>query len=134
LALAVNFSIVFYGLKRKGLTLWKMFLTKGLTSYLQLFVGILELFSYSLRPLSLSIRLFANMVAGHILLIIAAVSTFVYVKHSFYNETIALYIDISILIMASLITLELAIAVIQAYVFTIMICLYLHDHINDTGH
>jgi len=134
LALTLNLAILIYGIKRKKVKFYKMFVTSGLNIYMTLFVSILEIFSYLLRPLSLAIRLFANMVAGHILLLIVSSLSFIVAKYTVYNELVILYIDITLLIITSIVVLEIAIAFIQAYVFCILICIYLNDHLTTTNH
>jgi len=134
LALTFNFAILIYGIKRKRIKFYKMFVTEGLNIYMTIFVSILEIFSYLLRPLSLAIRLFANMVAGHILLLIVSSSSFIVAKYSVYNEFFVIYLDVTMLIIASIIMLEIGIAFIQAYVFSILICIYLSDHLLTTNH
>jgi F-type H+-transporting ATPase subunit a len=80
--------------------------------------------SYTIRPFSLAIRLFANMLAGHTLLHILANFVFFVSKH---NLPILLLPFAFLLAIA---TLEVGIAFIQAYVFVILSCIYLNDSLN----
>jgi F-type H+-transporting ATPase subunit a len=80
----------------------------------------IEIISYVIRPMTLSIRLFANMMAGHTMLFIFA--GFVVAMGLFGIFPLALNIFF--------ILLELLVAVLQAYVFTILTCIYLHDAIH----
>ena len=84
----------------------------------------IEVLSYLIRPISLSVRLFVNMMAGHIMLktfagFIIGLSTFYLVPAI---APLALTVGLS--------GLELAIAFLQAYVFTVLTCIYLHDCIH----
>jgi len=82
---------------------------------------VVETISYGLRPLSLSLRLFANMLAGHILLHILA-------NAAIYLKSISLFLLIPILIiLIGIGTLELGISMLQAYIFTILLIIYLKD-------
>ena len=78
---------------------------------------------YFLRPLSLLIRLFANMLAGHVLLHIIAGAVIVALAA---NIILAIVPWIFIIVF---LVLELGIAFLQAYVFSILLCIYLHDSI-----
>ncbi len=82
---------------------------------------VIELFTYLARPVSLSLRLAANMMAGHVLLKVIAgftVSLMIYLKF------------LPIPIMVILIGFEIFVAILQAYIFTILSCMYLNDAIN----
>src|SRR5262245_65812859 len=68
LALLVFFIVLFYGLYKNGLKFFKIFVPSGIPIFILPLVVFIEIFSFFLRPLSHSIRLFANMLAGHIAL------------------------------------------------------------------
>jgi len=80
----------------------------------------IEVLSYLARPVTLSLRLFANMMAGHTMLKV------------FAGFVIALGIAgvAPLTVLVGLYMLELIVAVLQAFVFTILTCLYLHDAIH----
>jgi F-type H+-transporting ATPase subunit a len=80
----------------------------------------IELLSYCIRPFTLAIRLFANMVAGHTMLVIFAG----------FAAPLGLFFFAPIAMDAALVLLEFLVAVLQAYVFTILSCLYLRDAIH----
>ncbi len=85
----------------------------------------IEIISQLARPLSLAVRLFANMTAGHTMLAVLfgmAVALPLWIGWAPFVFTIAIY------------ALELGIAFIQAYIFTILSCVYLGDAINPHGH
>jgi ATP synthase subunit 6 len=84
----------------------------------------LEVISYFFRVLSLSVRLFANMMAGHILL--KVILGFAWMM-MFAGETLCLASTFPILTLFVLTLLEFGVAMIQAYIFTILICIYLKD-------
>jgi len=88
---------------------------------------IIELISYLARAVSLGVRLFANMVAGHTLLKILA--TFL---HKLFSSgvLVALATLVPYTVFVALIGLELAVSLIQAYVFVVLTCSYLKDAIE----
>ena len=87
----------------------------------------IEFLSFSLRPISLGVRLFSNMVAGHTLMKI--LSTFLF---QMFNASIVIAILtlIPFSIFLAIMGLELAVSVIQAYVFTFLTCSYIKDAIE----
>ncbi len=87
----------------------------------------IEVISYFFKPPSLSIRLFANLMAGHALIYVIA--GFGYL---FLNLRSAAYVlqYIPVLIISALFLLDVAVCTIQAFVFTILICIYLNDALN----
>jgi len=106
---------------RHGLKFFHHFLPEGIPLFLAPVMIVIELFVYLIRPVTLSIRLAANMMAGHILLYIAA--TFVVIG----GITIGI-IPISFVIVFT--GIEIFVAVLQAYIFTILTCTYLNDAIH----
>lgn len=100
------------------------FVPSGSPVYLLPFMVIIEVLSYFSRPLSLAIRLFANMMSGHTLLAILANFTFVISKK---NLIVAL---IPFVLIVAIIGLEAMIAILQAYVFIVLLCIYLNDSIH----
>lgn len=106
---------------------FSLFLPSGSSLPLAFILVPIELVSYFVRPVSLSVRLFANMMAGHTLLkVIAGFSWTMMVSASvvFFAHFFPL------LILVVVMGLELGVALIQAYVFTILTCIYLNDAIN----
>ena len=87
----------------------------------------IELLSYVFKPISLGVRLFANLMAGHTLLkVIVGFSWSMLLLEDF----LAIFHIVPLLILISLMGLELGVALIQAYVFTILTCIYLNDALN----
>eukprot|EP00897_Mesotaenium_endlicherianum_P002517 jgi/Mesen1/2293/ME001545S01382 len=101
--------------------------TIGVPLPLAPFLVLLELISYCFRALSLGIRLFANMMAGHSL--VKILSGFAWTMLSMGGVMYLAHLA-PFLIVFALTGLELGVAILQAYVFTILICIYLNDAIN----
>ena len=116
----VFLGVTIIGIARHGFHFLSFFVPHGVPAVLLLLLVPIEVLSYFIRPFTLSIRLFANMMAGHTMLAIFA--GFVTAMGIF--GIIPLGVDVL------LIFLELLVAVLQAYVFTILTCLYLRDAIH----
>ena len=131
LALLVIGTVVAYGIKANGLGWFKVFVPSGVPGAILPFVVLIELISFLSRPISLSVRLFANMLAGHITLKVFA--GFV----SSLGALGALGIGGAILPLAmtvALTGLEFLVAFLQAYVFAVLTCMYLNDAVHPGGH
>jgi F-type H+-transporting ATPase subunit a len=130
LALLVFFIVLFYGLYKNGLKFFRLFVPSGVPIYIMPLVVLIEVISFFLRPVSHSVRLFANMLAGHIALKVFA---------SFIGMLGALGIlgwagaVLPLGLTMALTALELLVAFLQAYVFAILTCIYLNDAIHP-GH
>lgn len=121
LAILVFIFVTIVGFVKHGLHFLVLFLPKGTPMWLAPLMIIIELFAYLARPVSLSLRLAANMIAGHILLKVIAgfvISLTIYLK------------ILPIPIMVVLIGVEIFIAILQAYIFTVLSCVYLNDAVN----
>src|SRR6266853_3624276 len=130
LALLVFFTVLVYGFWKNGLHFFNLFVPKGIPIYILPAIVFIEAFSFLVRPVSHSVRLFANMLAGHITLKVFA--GFVTMLGGFgiagwLGATLPLAMTVA------LTALELLVAVLQAYVFTILTCIYLNDAIHP-GH
>ncbi|MDD9900016.1 MAG: F0F1 ATP synthase subunit A [Alphaproteobacteria bacterium] len=121
LALMVITVATAVGIAYHGLHFFSLFLPKGLPWMIAPLVILIEVISYLSRPLSLSVRLFANMVAGHTMLKVFA---------GFSVMMGAVFGMLPLVLNMALIGLELMIAFIQAYVFAILTCLYLKDGVE----
>jgi F-type H+-transporting ATPase subunit a len=130
LALLVFFIVLIYGFWKNGLNFFKLFVPSGIPVFILPLVVFIEVFSFFLRPVSHSVRLFANMLAGHIALKVFA---------SFVPLLAALGIAgyfgavLPLGMVIALTALELLVAFLQAYVFTILTCIYINDAIHP-GH
>lgn len=119
-------SVFFIGLLKHNLSFLKIFIPEAPFFVLLLLIPI-EMASYAIRALSLALRLSANIMAGHIL---------VYIIASFVLHMSSLkfwFIFLAIVLFAILV-LELGVAFVQAYVFTVLFCIYLNDSLKVPGH
>nr|YP_010208871.1 ATP synthase F0 subunit a [Skeletonema pseudocostatum]UBA16181.1 ATP synthase F0 subunit a [Skeletonema pseudocostatum] len=104
-----------------------LFLPANTSFGLALLLVPIELLSYIFKPISLGVRLFANLMAGHTLLkVIVGFSWSMLLLEDF----LAVFHILPLLILVVLMGLELGVALIQAYVFTILTCIYLNDVVN----
>jgi F-type H+-transporting ATPase subunit a len=125
LALCVFFGVTLVGLVRHGFRFFTFFVPSGVPMAMLPMMVPIEVISYLSRPVSLSIRLFANMMAGHTMLKVFAGFVLPLGIASFGIGGLA-PVTMNVL----LIGFELLVAVLQAYVFTILTCLYLNDAIH----
>merc|ERR1712232_369646 len=127
LAMAVFIGINIIGIQAHGSHMLTLFLPAGTPLGLALLLVPIEIASYFVKPISLSVRLFANMMAGHTLL--KVIIGFAWSMFSVGGILfLAHFIPVFILII--LMGLELGVALIQAYVFTVLTCIYLNDGVN----
>ena len=130
LALIVFFTVIIVGIKEHGLHFFKLFVPSGVPIYILPLVVAIEIISFLSRPISHSVRLFANMLAGHITLKVFA---------SFVTMLGAMGVVgwagavLPLALTVALTALELLVAFLQAYVFTILTCIYINDAIHP-GH
>jgi F-type H+-transporting ATPase subunit a len=131
LAITVFLVVLLYGLYRHGLHFFNLFVPKGVPIYiLPLIVGI-EVLSFISRPISHSVRLFANMLAGHIALKVFA--GFIILLGTALGAIGWVGGVLPFAMIIALTALELLVAFLQAYVFAILTCIYLNDAIHP-GH
>jgi F-type H+-transporting ATPase subunit a len=124
MAIFVVIAVTIIGIVRHGWHFFSFFAPSGCPIYVMPLLVPIEILSYLIRPISLSVRLFVNMMAGHIML-----KTFA----GFIGGLAAFYLVPAIAPLAltvALSGLELAIAFLQAYVFTVLTCIYLQDCIH----
>ena len=130
LALLVFFIVLFYGFYKNGLKFFKLFVPSGVPIYILPLVVFIEIISFFLKPVSHSVRLFANMLAGHIALKVFA--SFIGMLGAIgFVGWIGAIMPLGLTI--ALTALELLVAFLQAYVFAILTCIYLNDAIHP-GH
>jgi F-type H+-transporting ATPase subunit a len=130
LALLVFLTVLVCGFWNNGLRFLNLFVPKGVPLWVLPLIVLIEILSFLSRPVSHSVRLFANMLAGHITLKVFA--GFVTLMGSvgivgWVGATLPLAMTVL------LTALELLVAVVQAYVFTILTCIYLNDALHP-GH
>jgi F-type H+-transporting ATPase subunit a len=130
-ALLVFFTVVIYGFYKNGLKFFKLFVPSGVPIYILPLVVAIEIISFLSRPLSHSVRLFANMLAGHITLKIFA--GFVALLGTSLGAIGWIGGIVPLALTVALTALELLVAFLQAYVFAILTCIYLNDALHG-GH
>jgi F-type H+-transporting ATPase subunit a len=122
--------VIIYGVISHGAHFLNLFVPSGVAPALMPFIVLIEVISFVSRPISLSVRLFANMLAGHITLKVFGGFVTLMIGAG------ALTAAASILPLAAIVMLtafELLVAFLQAYVFAILTCVYLNDAIHP-GH
>ncbi len=130
LALLVIGTVLVYGFYKNGVGFLKLFVPSGVPAVLIPLVVLIEVISFLSRPISLSVRLFANMLAGHITLkvfagFVTSLSAFGVVGVAGAVLPLAMTVAIT--------ALEFLVAFLQAYVFAVLTCMYLNDAIHP-GH
>jgi F-type H+-transporting ATPase subunit a len=124
----INFALAFmiltiitvYGFMRHGLHFLRLFYPEGIPWWVGLILVPIELISYLSRPVSLAVRLFANMVAGHSMLKIFA----------YFAATTGILGIVPGLVNTGLLAFEVLVAFLQAYVFAMLCCIYLKDAVH----
>jgi F-type H+-transporting ATPase subunit a len=130
LALLVFLTVLVYGFYKNGLKFFKLFVPSGIPLAILPLVVLIEIISFLSRPISHSVRLFANMLAGHITLKVFA--SFVTMLGAFgIAGWVGAVLPLGLTV--ALTALELLVAFLQAYVFTILTCIYINDAIHP-GH
>ncbi|MDZ5698882.1 MULTISPECIES: F0F1 ATP synthase subunit A [Phyllobacteriaceae] len=129
LALLVIGTVLVYGFWKHGLGFLKLFVPEGVPAVLVPLVVAIEVVSFLSRPVSLSVRLFANMLAGHITLKVFA---------GFVTSLGALGVAgaagavLPLAMTVALTGLEFLVAFLQAYVFAVLTCMYLNDALHPS--
>jgi len=120
LAFMIFLGVTVIGFIHHGLGFLKFFVPAGIPVVLVPLLVVIEVISYLTRPISLSVRLFANMLAGHTMLKVFAG----------FVVMMGVFGILPLLFMVALTGLELLVAFLQAYVFAILTCIYLSDAIH----
>ena len=131
LAITVFLTVLLYGLYRHGLHFFNLFVPKGVPIYILPLIVFIEILSFISRPISHSVRLFANMLAGHITLQVFA--SFIILMGGAMGALGWAGGALPFAMIVILIALETLVAFLQAYVFAILTCIYLNDAIHP-GH
>jgi F-type H+-transporting ATPase subunit a len=130
MALMVFATVIVVGIAKNGLKFFKLFVPSGVPWYILWFVVLIEIISFFSRPLSHAVRLWANVLAGHLVLkvfagfvpaLISAGAAYGLLSILPLGMTVALY------------GLEFLVAFLQAYVFALLTCIYLNDALHP-GH
>jgi F-type H+-transporting ATPase subunit a len=127
LALLVFLTVLIYGFRKHGLHFLKLFVPSGIPVYILPLVTFIEILSFLSRPVSHSVRLFANMLAGHITLKVFGGFVTMLGTLGFLGWLGAI---LPLGLTVALTALELLVAFLQAYVFAILTCIYLNDAIH----
>jgi F-type H+-transporting ATPase subunit a len=120
LAMGVFIFVTVLGFLKHGVKFFGFFVIPGLPIYMLPLLIPIEVISYLSRPISLSVRLFANMLAGHTLLKVFAG----------FVSALGFFGILPLVFIIALTGLEILIAFLQAYVFAILTCLYINDALH----
>jgi F-type H+-transporting ATPase subunit a len=136
LAVLTFLTVVVIGFIKNGLGFFKLFTPSGLPWYMLLMVAPLEFISFMIRPVTLAMRLFGNMIGGHVVMYMFA--SFVVALGVFALQGGIAYLGfagsgVSLALVVALTGLELIVAFLQAFVFAALATVYLNDVVN-LGH
>ena len=129
LAMLVIGTVIVYGFMKHGLKFLGLFVPEGVPGVLVPLVVAIEVISFLSRPISLSVRLFANMLAGHITLKVFA--GFV-VSLSALGAAGVLGAILPLIMVVAMTALEFLVSFLQAYVFAVLTCMYLNDALHPS--
>ena len=129
LAAMVWVVVTMIGLSRHGLGYLKLFVPEGVPVWLMPLIVPIEIVSYLIRPISQSVRLFANMMAGHTMLKVFGGFVVSFIGAGYWWAAPA-----PLLFLVAFTGLELFVAFIQAFIFTVLTCIYLNDAVNMHQH
>ena len=121
LAMIIFILITLVGFIKHGFKFFSLFVPHGIPLWLAPLIFVIELFAFLAKPISLSLRLVANMVAGHVLLKVIA---------GFMVSLMFILKPLPLPLMVILFGFELFVAILQAYIFTLLSCVYLSDAVN----
>ena len=127
LSLSIFIGVIIICIQHHKIQILSVFLPANTGFGLALLLVPIELISYIFKPISLGVRLFANLMAGHTLLkVIVGFAWSILLL----EDLLAVMHIVPLLVLVLLMGLELGVAIIQAYVFTVLTCIYLNDSIN----
>lgn len=126
LALIVFVIVLIVGFAKNGLGFLKLFVPSGVPALVLPLVVVIEVISFLSRPVSHSVRLFANMLAGHIVLKVFAGFVVMLLGAGAWSILSPLPLAMTV----GLTALEFLVAFLQAYVFAMLTCMYLHDALH----
>ena len=127
LSLFVFLLVTAVAIKEHGLHFFSYFVPKGVPALLLPLLVVIEVISYLSRIISLSVRLFANMMAGHVMLeVFGAFVVMLGAAGGLFLVPAALSFSVNVI----LIGFEVLVASLQAYVFAVLTCIYLHDAVH----
>jgi F-type H+-transporting ATPase subunit a len=120
MAMVVFLGVTLIGLYKHGLHFFSLFFPHGAPLFTAPILIPIEVVSYLSRPISLSVRLFANMTVGHVLLKVLAG----------FVVALGFFGFVPLIVLVAITALELLVALLQAYIFTILCCIYLNDALH----
>ena len=120
MAIMIFIGVTILGFVKHGVHFFAFFLPPGAPMFIAPLLIVIEIISYLSRPISLSVRLFANMLAGHTLLKVFAG----------FIVSLGVFGVVPLAFVIALTGLEFVIAFLQAFVFTILTCLYINDALH----
>lgn len=123
LALIMFFVCIILIFAKKGLKAYKIFMPTGTPWWLMPLMFVLEMFSFFVRPVSLAVRLAANMIAGHVMLDVIA----------FFVIMLGIAGVVPFIFLSVMMAFELFVALLQAYIFSIFSCVYINEALEG-GH
>lgn len=127
LAFVVFIAVTVFGFINHGTHFFSLFAPPGVPVLLQFIIVPIEILSFFIRPITLSVRLFANMMAGHLLLKVFAGFSVMALGAGGGTMLISIF---PMVFNVALLVLELLVAVLQAYIFAILTAIYLKDTVD----
>lgn len=126
-AIFVFLMVIVVGLARHGLSFFSLFLPPGTPIYLAWLIILIEVISFFSRPVTLGVRLFANMTAGHILMKVFAGFM---ISMAAAGGAVMFISWLPFVGNVAVTALEMLVSAVQAYVFALLTCVYLNDAVN----
>lgn len=127
LALSIFLIVTLFGLFKHGMHFFSLFSPPGVPLVLKFMIVPIEMLSFFIRPITLSVRLCANMVAGHMILKVFAGFCVSFMSMGALGMALGI---VPMLFNTVMIAFEFMIAFLQAYVFTVLTCIYLKDSVE----
>jgi len=138
LAVMTFITVVVIGFLRNGIGFFKLFAPGGVHPLMLLFLAPIEFISFMVRPVTLAMRLFGNMIGGHVVMYMFAsfvIGMGAFALHGGVASLGFLGSALSLFMVVALMALEFIVAFLQAFVFAALTCTYLSDVVNlDHGH
>ncbi len=128
LAGAIFVAVTVVGFVKHGIGFLKFFVPTGVPLWLAPVMVLIELISYLMRPVTLAMRLAGNMMAGHVLLKVVAGFVIALIGTGALGWSVMSLLPFALLVLFT--GFELLVALIQAYVFSLLVCIYLNDALN----
>jgi len=136
LSFSIFGGVIFFIIKWFGLNyFFSLFIPQNIPQFIKYFLIVIEIVSFSSRAISLSVRLFANMVAGHSLLyILLNALTVIFKSLKVESLYFTLLLFVPLIIIYVIYSLEMGIGFLQAYVFIVLSLIYLRDSLKHAAH